>query len=228
MYLTALKLEGATASAIAKEEGLKRTTIYPILKSMADKGFISIYFRKNKRFYYAVKPNKIQQLFEKKVSDFNQIIPFLNSLSKTNSEVIGLRFIETLGELKNFYDNLLVEYSSKKSSEREYYIIGNAISWEGMEEEYFKQFRKERAKLEIRTKLILSEDSKKINPLDEKLLRQFRYCPAEYKFKSTIDIYSDKILIVSPQLSSLAVVIAIPAMVDIFGSIFGLLWDNLN
>ena len=49
--------------------------------------------------------------------------------------------------------------------------------------------------------------------------------PERFKFKSTIDIYADKVLIVSPELSSLAVVIAIPAMVDVFKSAFEMIWE---
>jgi hypothetical protein len=59
-------------------------------------------------------------------------------------------------------------------------------------------------------------------------LREFKYLPPIYKFKSTIDIFGDRILIVSPELSSLAVVIAIPAMTDVFKTVFQVLWDNVK
>ena len=46
-YLTLFKLGGATASVLAKEAGLKRTTIYPILKALSQKGCVLVYFKKN-------------------------------------------------------------------------------------------------------------------------------------------------------------------------------------
>jgi len=222
-YLSLLRLGGSLASIVAKDMGVKRTTVYPILQTLTQKGFATIYFRKNKRFYYAVQPHKLSSLFEKKLDAFNSFIPFLETLEKKEIQTMGLRFIETTEELEHLYDTVLEDYKNK-----EYHIIGSAPAWEGIDAEYFVQFRKNRAKNKIKTKLLLSADSQKINPLDTALLREFKYLPEKYKFKSTIDIYNDKILIVSPELSSLAVVIAIPAMVDIFKSIFEIIWDAQN
>lgn len=223
-YLTLLKLGGSIASIVAKEMGVKRTTIYPILKSLAANGIVSVYFRKNTRFYYAIKPHKLSSLFEKKLEMFNNIIPSLELIEKKQAQAMGLRFIETQDELKHFYLEILDEY--KKYKTREYYIIGNTPAWENVNKDFFDQYRKNRAKLNIKTKLLLSYDSKKNNPVDESLLRKFKFIPEKYKFKSTMDIFKDKVLIVNPDLSSLAVVIAIPAMVDVFKSVFEMLWEN--
>lgn len=221
VYLALLKLGGSTASSAAKEVGLKRTTVYPILKTLASKGFVEVYFRKSKQYYYAQKPDRIAESFKNKLDIFNSAIPLIESLDKKQAKIFGLRFIETREELKSFYFNILKEYENKK-----YYIIGNAGAWEALDSEFFVQYRKDRANKNIKTQILLSSDSKTVNPADKKLLREFKYLPEKYKFKSTIDIYKDKILVVSPNISSLAVVIAIPAMVDIFKSMFEMLWEK--
>ncbi|HLD30647.1 MAG TPA: helix-turn-helix domain-containing protein [Patescibacteria group bacterium] len=224
VYLALLKIGGSLASQVAKEVGIKRTTIYPILQTLAEKGAIIVYFRKNKRFYYAQKPIKIAELFKKKLESFEGIIPLLETMEKKQGSQFGLRFIETVQELKQFYFEILEEYKHKQK--KEYYAIGNAPSWEGLEPEFFIKYRKERANAKIHTKLLLTADSKETNekiPIES--LRDFKYLPKQYKFKSTIDIFKDKILIVSPDLSSLAVVIEIPAMVDIFRGMFEMLWE---
>jgi len=220
-YLSLLKLGGSNASVVAKEMGVKRTTIYAILKSLAVKGFASVYFRKNKRFYYPLRPHKLSGLFEKKLEALNSMIPLLASMEKKQAQAMGLRFIETKEELENFYNEVLMEYKNK-----DYQVVGNTNVWEGIDTEFFVQYRKLRAKNNIHTKLLLSHDSQQINPKDKILLREFKFLPEKYKFKSTIDIFDDQILIVSPELSSLAVVVAVPAMVDIFKSVFEMLWDN--
>ena len=94
-YLTLLKLGGSIASVVAKNMNVKRTTIYAILKSLANQGFVDVYFRKNKRFYYAAKPSKLSSAFEKKLESFNNVIPFLESIEKKQTQIFGLRFIET-------------------------------------------------------------------------------------------------------------------------------------
>lgn len=222
-YTASLRLGGATASSIAKETRIKRTTIYTILKSLTRKGFVSVYFQKNKRVYHATAPHKLPKIFEKKLDSLNEVIPFLISIKRIGFQSFGLRFIETKSELENFYNEILDEYKNK-----EYYAIGNTVAWEDIDSEFFKKYRKQRARNKIRTKLLLSSDSKSINPPDKSLLREFKYLPSKYKFKSTIDIFNDKILIVSPELSSLAIVIEVPAMVDVFKSIFEILWEFIE
>ncbi len=223
IYLALLRLGGSRASVIAKDVGLKRTTVYPILKTLASRSFVKVYFRKNTRFYYAQKPARVAAIFEKKLESFESIIPNLETIEKKQASLFGLRFIETIDELREFYAGVLVDYKNK-----DYLIIGSAPAWEGLDEKFFVKYRKDRAKNKIKTKLILSADSKSVNPEEKELLREYKYLPAKYKFKSTVDIFEDKILVVSPELSSLAVVIAVPAMIDVFKSVFGVLWDTVG
>lgn len=223
IYLSLLKLGGSLASTVAKDVGTKRTTVYALLKGLTRKGFIAMYYRKNKQLYYAERPARLAAHFEKKLATFTAMIPALESFDKKQTQTIGLRFIETKEELKRFYAGILHDYKNK-----EYYIIGSLHGWEDLDPEFFIQYRKDRGAAHIKTKLLLTADSRKDNPDDQTLRRDVRYLPKQYAFKSTIDIYKDKILIVSPELSSLAVVIAIPAMTDIFKSVFQMLWDNVG
>jgi predicted transcriptional regulator len=208
VYVSLLRTGGAIASVVAKDVGLKRTTVYPILKAMARKGFVTTFYRKSKQYY------------QKKTSAFLDVIPTLQSLEKKHLKMVGLRFIETLDELKHFYDGILDQYKGKQ-----YCIIGSATEWQGLDEEYFIEYRRSRAAHKIKTRLLLAEATKEDNPDDPSLLRDVRWLGEKYTFKSTIDIFKDKVLIVSPELSSLAVVIAIPAMVDVFQAMFDMMWD---
>lgn len=222
-YLSLLKLGGSLASAVAKNLGIKRTTVYALLKGLAQKGFVTMYYRKSKQYYYAERPQRLAAYFEKKLDALTSIIPTLESFEKKQAQMIGLRFIETKGELKKFYAGIIAEYKNK-----EYHIIGSLHGWEDIDPEFFIQYRKDRGTAHIKTKLLLTHDSRKDNPPDPALRREVRFLLKQYIFKSTIDIYKDKILIVSPELSSLAVVIQIPAMTDIFESVFQMLWENVG
>lgn len=222
VYLASWELGASEASAIAKKSGFQRTAAYPILKKLTQQGFVSIFYKGTKRQYRAQQPEKLARTFNSRVQSFEGIIPYLKSMEKQKTQVFGLQFIETRTELERFYKDIIQEYAGK-----EYYVIGSAPAWEGIEPEFFVSFRKERAKANIRTKLLLSAESRGVVSSDPKLLRTEKLLPAKYAFSSTIDIYPDKILIVSPKLSALAVVIAVPPMVDVFKSVFELLWDVL-
>jgi sugar-specific transcriptional regulator TrmB len=221
VYLSLLRLGQSPASRIAKDTGIKRTTIYPILRNLTAKGFVSLFFKHDERHYLAQRPQKISSYYKKRLQTFEDIIPQLETLDKKQAQVLGLRFIETTAELEKFYTSVVTSYPGKT-----YYIIGDSKSWEGIDPNFLIQYRKDRAKAKINVKLLLSANSRDHSPTDPTLRREVKFLPAKYKFKSTIDIYPDQILIVSPELSALAVVIAIPAMTDVFRSMFEMLWDS--
>lgn len=225
MYLDLLKSGGVLASEVAHSVGIKRTTAYPILQSLASKGLVNVYFRKNKRFYYAQKPERLAGLFRRKLESFEALVPLLESFEKKQIKQFGLRFVETTNELKEFYNEILEEYGKK--NKKEYRVIGNGFTWESLDPVFFTKYRHERAERGIKTRLLLTADTKKLNIDDAGLLREYKYFAEKYKFKSTIDIFDDKVLIVSAELSSLAVVVAVPAMVDVFKTVFEVIWDEL-
>ncbi len=221
IYLSLLKTGGAIASAVAKDVGIKRTTVYATLSALSKKGFVTKYYKKNKQLFYAEKPQRVANYYKKKVSSFVDLIPKLESLEKKELNLVGLRYIETLDELKKFYSGVLDEYKGKQ-----YKAIGTAKHWQELDNDFFIKYRKDRAKAKIKTKILITQDSKQYSPTEKTLLRDVKFLPKKYAFKSTMDIFKDKILIISPELSSLAVVIAIPAMVDIFDAMFEMIWET--
>ncbi len=220
IYVALLKSGGLPASTVAKEVGIRRTTAYSSLKGLAQKGFVEVFVKRGRQIFIAEKPQNIAGYFEKKLKAFTEGIPLFESLEKKTLQMSGLRFIETIDELKKFYTGILREYRHKS-----YSAMGNSNAWQGLDPDFFIQFRKDRAAAGIHTQLLLSADSTETNPKENNLLREVKFLPKKYSFKSTIDIFDDKILIVSPDQTSLAVVIAVPAMVDIFKSTFQLVWD---
>lgn len=220
-YIALLKMGGSNAAALAAEVGVKRTTIYPILGSLSEKGFASTYFHKNKRLYRAEKPERVAGVFEKKLESFASIIPELKTLEKQKVAHIGLRFIETKEELKKFYFGILAEYKGKS-----YRAIGSTPAWESIDTEFFVQYRRDRARAKIRTRILLTHDSINVSPTDPTLLRDVRVLSPKHPFKSTMDIYDNKVLITNPDQTALAVVIEVPSMVDIFKEMFEIIWET--
>lgn len=221
IYIATLTLGLTKASAIAAEAGIKRTTVYHELKQLARKGFLIVSFVGKERRYRAQSPRKLINYYQRKITSFEAILPQLQSLERKHAQTPGIRFIETVDELNTFYEEILEEYAH-----REYKIIGDAHGWYSVSPQFLEKFRKRRAQAKIKTKLLLTADSAKVSPTDPALLREVRYLPQGYRCKTTIDIFDDKILIVSPELTSIAVVIEIPGMTDIFKMLFAMLWSQ--
>ncbi len=221
-YIGLLKTGGSSASELALEIRVKRTTIYPILENLSEKGLVAAYKKSFKTIYTPLAPNKLVSHYEHKLESLTKMVPILEKMQGTQMKGYGVRFIQTKRELEGFYNEILDDYRDKN-----YYIIGNANAFLNIDADFLLEYRKKRALRNIRTKLLLSSDSRSaVGQDDPTLLREFKYLPEKYKFKSTIDIYDDKILIIGPEVKALAVVIAIPPMVDVFRSIFEVLWEG--
>lgn len=222
IYLALLASGELAASAVATTVSMRRTTAYAILKQLVQKGFVIASIKRRGQVFRAERPQSIAGYYEKRLRSFTEGIPFLESLEKAQIKTAGLRFIETKSELKRFYENILREYRG-----RSYVAMGNSNAWQSIDPDFFIEYRKERARANIRTRLLLSADSTQTSPTEPEFLREFKFLPKKYSFQSTIDIFDDKILIISPEQTALAVVIAVPSMVDIFTSTFELLWELL-
>ena len=220
MYLVLLKSGGLPASVVAKEVGLRRTTAYASLKVLAQKGFVTVYVKRGRQIFVPEKPQNVAGYFEKKLKSFLEFIPALESLEKTQLQTSGLRFIESMPELKRFYASILREYRG-----RSYMSLGNAVTWQGLDRDFFLQYWKDRGAANIHTRILITHDSRAVNSTDPRLLREVRFLPPQYKFNSTIDILDDKALITGSDQSALGIVIAVPAMVGLFRSVFDMLWN---
>ncbi len=220
IYKALLKIGASPASSIAKETGIKRTTAYSLLQNLKEKGFVGGYFRADRQLFYAERPERVVSRYEKRLRAFTDIIPFLVQAERRQEGQEGIHPITTVAELKDFYRDILDEYRNKS-----YSIIGNSQTWEGLDSDFFQQFRRDRAYQKIKTRLLLDSQSEIINPKDPVLLRCWKYVPSRYSFGGVIDIFDDKILLISTELRSLAVVIANPAMVGIFKTMFDIIWD---
>lgn len=222
LYLTLVRLGEAPASVVAREAGMPRTASYPLLTSLVQQGFASLSIRHAMRYYRPEDPRALLHQYERKLKRFEDMIPSLVATGQSSGDPQGLQYLETLPELKRFYDNMLEEERGKS-----YRIIGDMKGWENLDPSFFNKFRFDRAAAKIKTKLLLTHESHGFGVEERKLLRECRYLPSGYHFKNTIDIYRDKILVVNYELRGLAVLIRIPSMVDIFQALFDILWDTV-
>lgn len=220
IYRVLLKMGASPASAVAKSAGIKRTTTYSILQNLKEKGFVGGYYKDDKQLFYAERPERVAGRYEKRLKLFMDVIPVLVKEGVHFEKGEGVRSLTTIAELKDFYRDILDEYKNKS-----YRIIGNSQIWENLDQGFLIQFRKERAKNNIKTRLLLDSRSDAINPKEQSLLRTWKYVPACYEFEGVIDIFNDKVLIISNELRSLALVIGIPAMVGMFRTMFDVIWD---
>jgi len=131
----------------------------------------------------------------------------------------GVYFLNTKQELKDFYLQDLKKYKTWKA-------IANIENWLPVDAEFLQDFRKQLNNRKIKTRVLFQKEGLKHEPGNLKY-REVKIIPSQYKFKSSVDILPDKLLIMNPELKVLGLVIEIESVLDIFNDIFDFLWATL-
>lgn len=142
-----------------------------------------------------------------------------NAIKLGHTKQKGVYFLNTTQELKSFYLDGLKKYKQWKA-------IASIEDWLPVDDTFLQDFRVKLDENKIKTKVIFKKPGLKYEPKGLKY-REVKIIPASYKFRSSVDILDDKLLIMSPSLKVLGLVIDIKPMLDIFHDTFDLLWDTL-
>lgn len=221
-YLALLKRGSAEARQLAADVGWKRTTIYAVLDQLCEQGYAQMTIGKRKRLYVAESPQRIRLMHEKRLNQLNALIPWLESVRTTPIPLQGVRFFETRKELEGWYLQKLDAYRG-----RSYAIIGNQKDWQELHPAFLERVYRVLKEKRISVRLLLSADSPEPSQNErENKLRTVKYLPKGYEFRTTIDIFDEEILLVAPELRAVGVLIALPAMRDVFDALFCMLWDG--
>lgn len=101
VYLALLSVDNDSVVDLAKKTKINRTTIYPVLESLAKKGLISEVKIDKKVKYQAEPPERLETYVERIKTDLNEqerrlkdIIPQLRSMYKEDSEKPVAKFFE--------------------------------------------------------------------------------------------------------------------------------------
>lgn len=140
-------------------------------------------------------------------------------IDRASQEQKGIMVLNTTEQLKDFYLSNLTEY-------KEWQAIASIEDWLPVDAEFLQEFRKKLNNNKVQTRVIFKEEGLKYE--DEKMeYREVRVVPNSYRFKSSIDILDDKILIMNPHQTFLGIVIESKILVDVFLDMFDMLWEIL-
>lgn len=221
LYVLLTRRGASDARRLAAELGIKRTSVYAMLDRLCEKGFAQQRVTKNGREYLAERPQKVRLTQEKKIAQFTALIPWLESQALHEAQPQGVRFFETRQELKQWYLGILNDYAGKS-----YRIIGTQQDWYRLDPDFLETIHRTFKEKRIKAQILFSADTPRFSQEKEKnIYRDVRYLPRDCTFRTTIDLFDDQVLIVSPEQRAVAVVISIPAMMDIFDAMFRCLWE---
>jgi sugar-specific transcriptional regulator TrmB len=228
IYMANLALGKANVARIAKKVGINRTAAYFHIKNLEKRGVLRPIKREGVVHYFAIPPEDLYENLNDWMNSLKGIMPFLDSLKKTEDEAPQISVVEAETGFMEIYENIsnlpensifrIIEGSSGARSELQY-----------VPEEKLDEFFKNIVKNNIKTRAIFSEGvlSQPKKSLDRNSMEIFRDRKWEISvlpekslpIKNVILIYQDKISFLLPS-KTMVVTIKHKSITETFTEIF--------
>lgn len=226
VYMAALELGPSLVTSIAKQSGVKRTTVYLVAKSLMEKGLLGEYKTRHGIHLSAQSPDYLLTKIEEQKKEVEEIIPQLKALTKKEAHRPQVKYFEGKEGYFTVAEDTLQKHATEilwlGNPEEIYKIIGK--KWD---DEYYVPKRIER---KIRMRALLLEDnwSRELKNTDEQFLRQARFLPKDFPFHSTELIYQNKVAYFSSQKELICVLIESQDLAEMEKAKFEMLWKSVE
>lgn len=224
VYLACLQLGQAVVSKIAETAGVQRTFVYDIVKNLVKEDLLSEVEIKGKLHYSAISIDKFKKLQEEKMRHFEKLMPEIKALEKMVGDRPKVQFFEGAEGIK-----LALEDTLNQPQNGEILAFATAEGYYSQGDEFIHSYLKRRVKKGIKMRAIGpgTKTNKEWVARDKEQLRETRLVDAElYPFTNEIDIYGNKVAIMSLVGELLAVIIESESVAKTQRAIFELAWKG--
>ena len=224
IYLACLELGETNIKDISLKSNIKRTSIYDLIPDMINAGILKQTIQGKKRKFLAIGPEELKTLLKKRDMLLEQIMPDLRSLDNVTGTRPKVLFFNGIEGLKNAYEDLL----NYKNTTVRGWASEDLVEMLG--DEWIDSYIKRRLQKGIKEYMIypIGKTSKKYFAKDNEHKRTSKLIdPKKYKFDIEINIYHNKVAMVSAK-DKVAVIIESKPIVNTLKTIFQICWDSLD
>ena len=224
VFLTMHKIGAAPASTLARLTKIKRTSMYDILNSLLQRGFITS-FKQGKYSYYAIDDvNKLLYREREKVRVAKDLV---KKLKESPGRYEGLKVNYYKGEegYKEMYEDMLRARPKEICG-----WLNLEKFYQGIDPVREEEWTKERIKAGIKVRLLI-QDTKgagKFVGLDKEMKRETRLVKKENMFSTTCLTYEDHIVFFDSTRDLTTLRIHHPEFYRMQQQIFEMNWDHLR
>jgi sugar-specific transcriptional regulator TrmB len=225
VYVAALELGPTTILEISKKTGIRRTTVYEIIKALISKGLMITESKGFKKLYCSTHPQNLVSIFENKKETLEIVIPELTSLYKSKGGDNSIKTYESLESIKNLYLEILDNYRSGDFC----YIIGNNDKFFGLDPKFFKKYVEDRAKLNIDVRIIVddSESSHERKKYAKNLNSQVRILPPNMPLPANFTVTNHVFLSQTFESNRMATTVSNKDIINLQKNIFEFIWNSI-
>ena len=220
IYLANLELGQSSISKIAKRARINRVTAYDVVEKLIKKGFLNFVTKRGIKYFSPTKPDLIFQNTKRKVDTFQKSLPILKRLQGESAHP-KVRYFEGPDGIKFIYEDTL-------SSKTDILNFANSEEIRRFWPTYDNDYVKKRAKKKIFLRGVspLDEAGLQVQSENRKYYRDIRLIPhKKYDFSNEINIYDDKVSIISFNEGLIGMIIESKEIADTQRTIFKMVWD---
>lgn len=222
IYLALLELGKGSIVEIARASGVNRASLYYIIEGMKKRGFVThIEAKGGVHVYMPTDPRLILAREKQHVKELESAVPNLKALANLTGHRPSVRFFEELEGVKAVYEDSLAARTE---------ILNYANSQEIRDHwpNYDIEYVAKRAEKKIWLRGIAPDDGhgRDVQSNDAKFYREIRLIdPKKLPFNNEINIYDNKISIVSFIKPIFGLIIESKALAETQRSIFEMAWS---
>jgi sugar-specific transcriptional regulator TrmB len=225
VYVSALKLGPTPILPIAHETGIRRTTVYEIIKSLTSKGLMTTELKGFKKLFCATHPQSLVSIFENKKDNLETMIPELTTLYKAQGSGNSIKTYESLGSIKSLYTEILNNYRSGDFC----YVVGDTDKFIQNDPKFFMKYIEDRAKLNMNIKVIIadSEMSRERKKNARNYNSQIKILPENTKLSANFTVTKNIFLTQAVEGAQLAITTNNKEIINLQKNLFEILWNSL-
>jgi len=229
VYLTLLKVDNASVIDISKKTKINRTTVYPILESLSQKGLISEVKVDKKTEYQAESPERLKTyiqrqkiLLDEHENRLKDIIPQMKAVSRSSGEKSVVKIYEgrdgVISSLEEFYKN------TKKGGDL-YSIYNRDLIDEIFTQKERKKFYQLRIDKIMFSRAIYNRKGEEIKT-DDNISNRIKFDENKYPIDSDITISDDVVIFSSLKKNVSSIYIKNKDIADTIKSLVKYIIDN--
>jgi HTH-type transcriptional regulator, sugar sensing transcriptional regulator len=192
-YLSCLKLGATTVNKISLETGIKRTTLYDILRNLQNKKLVNVATKGKKQLFYAEDPEKLSLLLEEKQQRLRNALPDLKAIYNQAGSRAKVKYYEGKRGLEDVYRDTLTCTGNISA-----FVTEDIFTYLG--EDFGKEYLKKRIKNNIFVRAI-GPDTQKVKDHKKNDQQEFRKTvlvpKKEFPFTIEMNIYNNKVAYMS-------------------------------
>lgn len=228
VYFTMVSLGPAPVLKIARASEVKRTTIYSVIDNLKEKGLVRVELKGFKSLFVAESPEKLESILEQRKNKLKtHLKDFMEIYNKGGGETL-IKIYEGLEATKSIYDGLLRDVRPGD----DYLIITDAEKAFSYDREFFTDLRERRAKLPIKTRILIgdpgTEEGEKFRKYEQNFNLQAKFLPAGTKLTNNMVITPQRLVMHQFEHPIIAIVIENKSIIKMHQELFEVMWNSIE